>query len=726
MTITQLYVDGTALRLGSRIGKGGEGEVYALADGSQRALKYYTAHDGASREAKIAAIVRMRLADKSPLVAFPTAVARDRTGRFVGFVMNLVRGHQPLHELYSPGARKQNFPQASYAFLVRSALNSSKAIASVHAAGCVIGDINHSGILFSKQATAALIDADSFQVIEGGARYLCRVGVPEYTPPELQGKSLASVVRTPNHDAFGLAVVIFQLLTMGRHPFVGSYAKGDMPLEKAIAEIRFAYSLRRAVGMTPPPGACTLKDFPQPIADAFEASFSSEGQRSRPSAAEWSTLLADAEKKLAKCSSNDLHHYFSTATECPWCRMEKRLGIVLFVPSYVDISALPQIDLTGSSLTQLWAQIDAIRIPQRDQIKPMVASSVVNVSPEALKAANNTLKPNLIRIGGIFLGLALFFAVPAVWFIAAGIVWVSFALANKHHEDRISQFRQPLGRIDHEIQGAFEQWERRLGLDRVEDLTASLKELRQAVQQLKPDADARIAQYQRDRQSHQRRQHLDGFRIRDYKIRGVGPAKLATLASYGVETAGDFTRDSILTVPGFGPTNSQSLLNWQNECARSFVYNMQPTAADQVEIGKVHAESAQRAHQLRELCTKTAGEYLQAAQVCRLMINAPDPLLASLYQRRSQLEADCRHLGIAVPPPPAYRPKPPVSRPRALTQPSPFPVRTTTSPVPRQHTPSCPTCGSSMRRRTARRGLRSGRAFWGCSRYPSCRGTRPI
>jgi ssDNA-binding Zn-finger/Zn-ribbon topoisomerase 1 len=26
--------------------------------------------------------------------------------------------------------------------------------------------------------------------------------------------------------------------------------------------------------------------------------------------------------------------------------------------------------------------------------------------------------------------------------------------------------------------------------------------------------------------------------------------------------------------------------------------------------------------------------------------------------------------------------------------------------------------------RTARRGQRSGRKFWGCSRYPSCRGTR--
>lgn len=35
--------------------------------------------------------------------------------------------------------------------------------------------------------------------------------------------------------------------------------------------------------------------------------------------------------------------------------------------------------------------------------------------------------------------------------------------------------------------------------------------------------------------------------------------------------------------------------------------------------------------------------------------------------------------------------------------------------------PTCPHCGSSMRRRAGRRGR-----FWGCSRYPDCRGTRSM
>lgn len=40
--------------------------------------------------------------------------------------------------------------------------------------------------------------------------------------------------------------------------------------------------------------------------------------------------------------------------------------------------------------------------------------------------------------------------------------------------------------------------------------------------------------------------------------------------------------------------------------------------------------------------------------------------------------------------------------------------------------PGCPRCASPMVRREAKRGANAGRAFYGCSRYPACRGTVPI
>lgn len=39
--------------------------------------------------------------------------------------------------------------------------------------------------------------------------------------------------------------------------------------------------------------------------------------------------------------------------------------------------------------------------------------------------------------------------------------------------------------------------------------------------------------------------------------------------------------------------------------------------------------------------------------------------------------------------------------------------------------PACPVCKAPMQLRKASRGASAGQAFWGCSRFPACRGTRP-
>jgi restriction system protein len=51
-------------------------------------------------------------------------------------------------------------------------------------------------------------------------------------------------------------------------------------------------------------------------------------------------------------------------------------------------------------------------------------------------------------------------------------------------------------------------------------------------------------------------------------------------------------------------------------------------------------------------------------------------------------------------------------------------------PVPEeeqsQRAPVCPRCGSEMMVRTARRGANAGQSFWGCPKFPECRGKRQI
>ncbi len=40
--------------------------------------------------------------------------------------------------------------------------------------------------------------------------------------------------------------------------------------------------------------------------------------------------------------------------------------------------------------------------------------------------------------------------------------------------------------------------------------------------------------------------------------------------------------------------------------------------------------------------------------------------------------------------------------------------------------PACPVCGKPMALRTSRKGKSPGEQFWGCSRYPTCKGTRKL
>ncbi len=58
-----------------------------------------------------------------------------------------------------------------------------------------------------------------------------------------------------------------------------------------------------------------------------------------------------------------------------------------------------------------------------------------------------------------------------------------------------------------------------------------------------------------------------------------------------------------------------------------------------------------------------------------------------------------------------------VQAPRTASVPTPPPAPATST--------TCPRCGSPMVLRTAKRGASAGNSFYGCTKYPACKGTRP-
>lgn len=663
-------------------------------------------------------MVRIRLAHHAPLAAFPLSVARTRSGAFVGFVMRLVANHKPLHELYSPGPRKHHFPHADYRFLVRTATNISRAVASVHKSGCVIGDINHSGVLISPKALVSLIDADSFQVTADAKSYLCRVGVPEYTPPELQGKALANIVRTPNHDAFGLAVVIFQLLFMGRHPFVGTVRRGEIPpLHEAIRDYRFVYTDERDVGMDQPPGTPALSDFPAAISAAFDASFGKNSAIQRPTAASWVHALEELEKALVQCGDNALHYAPRDASTCPWCEMEQQLGTFLFLPFVPhDGPALAPFDpgAGGFNIDQIWARIASLEYPTRATLQPRTATAKPSPSAEArasLLETHGSVWPRVIA-GGI--AIVIFFAAVQAWILWVPLgLWALFSSSSDSRMDG-ERFRKKYLEAEENWNRELEDWYRRCGVDDLESALKELRESRDSYIGLAAEERAKIDAYLSERKSRQLHAYLDGFDIQHAKIKGIGTAKLAALSSYGIDTAADISLPKLLQVPGFGPTTSTPLLDWRAQHEKRFTFRQSPTPADAQELAKIRSAVEAKASMLRRKLLGGSNNLVNLlARVKRAAANS-DPAIDRAQSVRAQARVDLEYLQLGVPTAGAGSSSLSSS---ARSAPATIPTRTTS-------TPSCPRCRSGMVWRIARRGRNAGNGFWGCSRYPRCRGTR--
>jgi DNA-binding helix-hairpin-helix protein with protein kinase domain len=733
MNMKSVRISGQLSALGKPLGRGGEGDVYAIADRGDVAVKVYKEHLRTSREGKVRAMVNDRLAERTNLVAFPAAIATDPSGGFAGFTMRLVSGYRPVHELYSPKSRKLHFPAADYRFLVHAAQNVARAVATVHQAGCVIGDFNHSGVLVSKDATVALIDADSFQFAANGRSYPCVVGTEDFTPPELHGLNLGKVERTRAHDNFGLAIAIFQLLGMGKHPYAGRYAgAGDLSLGEAIAKNLFAYSVTRngTTRTTPPPASIQLSDFSTPVSAAFEAAFGLTPS-ARPDPATWVSLLGELASNLRQCSKVRTHYFPHAAGGCIWCRLTAQSGVEMFPQEFTAAGTAP----AGQpfDLARIAAGIRAVTLPRHEDLLPTVSGDLG--SPSTALAEAQRGKKSQYGVGTVTLLIALLglFGAPKI-----ALLWIGLAVYGLTRFSGSKADPAPLLRAYKEADGRVHDLSlahlRRIGFTEVFVLRNELDGLISQYQRLDADLTQELARVRSTREDRQHHAFLDTFLIARAKIPGVGPAKRATLAAFGIESAADIDYSAVRGVPGFGDALTGNMLAWRREQEVKFRYNPAPNPAD------VQAENAARGavavirvdlqNRLRSGLTA-----LQAAPA-NLMTrkSAVDPALNRALVDRAKIARDCRTFGIAlpasasiiIPMPKAQSAAPsPFSTSRgqhAAPMPSPAPSRP--RPAPSNAAPTCPICGSSMLQRMARRGRKTGTMFWGCSKYPRCKGTR--
>jgi len=348
-----------AIQLGQQLGQGGEATVFNVTNQPNMVAKLYH-HPSPAHAIKLQAMVANPPEQSSTHIAIAWPISllyKTKTGRlkskaytnpsplstnqqFVGFLMPKVTTNISLFQVYNPIMRANLPYRFSERALYRTAYNLCAVVAALHNKGYVLGDINESNILVNHQALVTVVDTDSFQVIDANeVVHRCPVGKPEYTPPELQGVDFKTINQGVEHDLFGLAVLLFQLLMNGFHPFAGVLRNQQSVGRVDLYAIRKGFfSYADSTYITPPPAAPTFQMLPPDLQTAFKRCFINGHQQPflRPLAHDWMGYLKTAEENLTTCQSGR-HVYSNHHLVCPKCHQQRFEPIKhIFKPSSIN------------------------------------------------------------------------------------------------------------------------------------------------------------------------------------------------------------------------------------------------------------------------------------------------------------------------------------------------------------------------------------------------------
>ena len=324
------------LILGPLLKSGGAGSIHLLHDEPHSVAKIYHGHvDAALAQRRVEAM--LRLAPQLPDIAedgrhyvqlaWPTALLRDGRDAFRGYLMPMVdvAATSELEAvLQERQARAAGLPTGLGA-KVALAANLSAVVAELHRQGHYVVDLKPVNLRFYKESLyLALLDCDGFSVQGGEERFAAMQMTPDYLAPEFQSGPMAPGPQEERQDRFALAVVIFQLLNFGIHPFSGRPASEAVPsdLPGRIRGRCYAYGLQANAAIAPNP-ASGHEAMPAALRSMFDRAFTSVD--ARPDALEWSRVLAAyalrSKGALMQCGLDAGHQHFS-GMSCAACRRD--------------------------------------------------------------------------------------------------------------------------------------------------------------------------------------------------------------------------------------------------------------------------------------------------------------------------------------------------------------------------------------------------------------------
>jgi tetratricopeptide (TPR) repeat protein/TolB-like protein len=330
------------LRIGERIASGAYGEIYLAHDPQLNrdvALKILR-RGAAAGHSLDQLLVEARTLAK---VRHPNVVtihgAEVRDGR-VGLWMELIHGQTLETWLRTHGTMGAGEAGAL-------GIDVCRALAAVHAAGLVHGDIKAQNVMREDGGRLVLMDFGAGRVQGSGAANVA--GTPMYLAPEV----LAGGPPTPRSDIYSVGVLLFHLLT-DAYPCTAADLDG----------LRAAHASGERVWLRD-----LRPDLPDSLVDAIERALDPDPARRFASAGEMERALAGglpgrvtphagmmpARSRLLGFVAAAAVFVAIVAALVAWSRViESRRGVVL--TDVRTIGVLPMRDLTGSSLPPHFAE----------------------------------------------------------------------------------------------------------------------------------------------------------------------------------------------------------------------------------------------------------------------------------------------------------------------------------------------------------------------------------
>jgi len=278
-----LTKDGKVFPLKEVISRGGEGIIYRTSSDNIVCKIYHPECLTNLRKKKIELMLTRRI--DQPGICWPSALALNEYGEFVGYVMPMAQGRPIQSTMFVKPVLEKAFPAWTRKDLVKLCKAFLQQVEYLHSLNIIIGDINPLNFLVTPDSEKIwLVDTDSFQV----GSFPCPVGTINFTAPEIQGREYPSFLRTKEHELFAVATMLFMLLHPGKPPY--SQQGGGSPGEN-IKKREFPYGFKGATSSKNTPQGPWGKiwgNLPYKVKEAFHQTFHSNHRLSIPA---WRVLL---------------------------------------------------------------------------------------------------------------------------------------------------------------------------------------------------------------------------------------------------------------------------------------------------------------------------------------------------------------------------------------------------------------------------------------------------